>query len=175
MLSVRQADVSDISAAANAVNAVVKKWGRLDILVQAAGVTGKTNVMTENVEPENFDFVLRINLRGIFAFCKAVRPMLGHEPRRGVCHADLRSFALHLPGALRDEASEVRPHRQHRFDRRQGGECRYARLLVLEGSGDWAHKGDWQGVRRGGRHHVQCHCAGCRAHRHGRCDASGAG
>jgi len=53
------------------VAAVVAKWGRLDVLVQAAGVTGKTGVMTENVEPANFDLVLRVNLRAIFLFCRA--------------------------------------------------------------------------------------------------------
>ena len=52
----------------------IERAGRVDILVQAAGITGKTNVMTDAVEPENFDLVLRVNLRGIFLFCRAVLP-----------------------------------------------------------------------------------------------------
>ena len=64
-------DVADTAAAESAVRQVVSRWGRLDILVQAAGITGKTNVKTAEVEPANFDLVMRVNLRGIFAFCRA--------------------------------------------------------------------------------------------------------
>lgn len=48
--------------------------GRIDILVQAAGITGKTNVKTHNVEPSNFDLVFAINLKGIFLCSRAVLP-----------------------------------------------------------------------------------------------------
>lgn len=50
--------------------------GRIDILVQAAGVVGKTNVLTHEVEEENFDFVLDVNLKGIFNGCQAVLPYM---------------------------------------------------------------------------------------------------
>lgn len=73
-------DVAEVSAVQSAVQAVVSKWGRIDILVQAAGITGKTNVMTPDVDPANFDLVLRVNLRGIFVFCRAV---LGVMQRQG--------------------------------------------------------------------------------------------
>ena len=72
-------DVADIAAAERAVKAVVDKWGRLDILVQAAGITGKTNVMTQDVDPTNFDMVLRVNLRGIFSFCRAALPVMRRQ------------------------------------------------------------------------------------------------
>ena len=72
-------DVADIAAAERAVKAVVDKWGRLDILVQAAGITGKTNVMTQDVDPANFDMVLRVNLRGIFSFCRAALPVMRRQ------------------------------------------------------------------------------------------------
>ena len=72
-------DVADEVAAERAVSSVVRRWGRLDILVQAAGVTGKTNVLTQNVEPANFDLVMRVNLRGIFVFCRAVLPVMKRQ------------------------------------------------------------------------------------------------
>ena len=64
-------DVADTAEADSAVHRVLSRWGRLDILVQAAGITGKTNLKTADVDPANFDQVLRVNLRGIFAFCRA--------------------------------------------------------------------------------------------------------
>uniref|UniRef100_A0A6U9WDT0 Fumarylacetoacetase-like C-terminal domain-containing protein n=1 Tax=Pseudo-nitzschia australis TaxID=44445 RepID=A0A6U9WDT0_9STRA len=50
--------------------------GKIDILVQAAGIVGNTNLKTEDVDPENFDAVFRVNVRGIFNGCKAVLPYM---------------------------------------------------------------------------------------------------
>jgi len=50
--------------------------GHIEILVQAAGVTGRTGINTEEVDPDNFDFVLRVNARGIFLGCKTVLPVM---------------------------------------------------------------------------------------------------
>lgn len=72
-------DVGDVAAVDGAVRTILMRWGRIDILVQAAGITGKTNVKTEDVEPENFDLVLRVNLRGIFVFCRAVLPVMKRQ------------------------------------------------------------------------------------------------
>ena len=65
-------------------NAVSKTWekiatsngGRIDILVQAAGIVGATNLKTEDVDPANFDAVFRVNVRGIFNGCKAALPYM---------------------------------------------------------------------------------------------------
>ena len=72
-------DVADVAQAEGAVRTVTDQWGRIDILVQAAGITGKTNVMTADVDPANFDAVLRVNLRGIFVFCRAVLPFMKRQ------------------------------------------------------------------------------------------------
>jgi len=40
---------------ARALEAVHEKWGRIDALVQAAGITGRTGVKTHEVDPANFD------------------------------------------------------------------------------------------------------------------------
>ena len=69
-------DITTAAGAAAAVRACVAKFGRLDALVQTAGITGKTNVLTADVDPDNFDAVLRVNLRGIFCMCKAALPTM---------------------------------------------------------------------------------------------------
>eukprot|EP00584_Thalassiosira_punctigera_P013003 CAMPEP_0172555060 /NCGR_PEP_ID=MMETSP1067-20121228/57788_1 /TAXON_ID=265564 ORGANISM="Thalassiosira punctigera, Strain Tpunct2005C2" /NCGR_SAMPLE_ID=MMETSP1067 /ASSEMBLY_ACC=CAM_ASM_000444 /LENGTH=674 /DNA_ID=CAMNT_0013343565 /DNA_START=15 /DNA_END=2039 /DNA_ORIENTATION=- len=50
--------------------------GRIDVLVQAAGVVGQTNILTHHVQPDNFDFVMDVNVKGIFNGCKAVLPYM---------------------------------------------------------------------------------------------------
>jgi len=71
-----EADITDVQAAANVVRATVARWGRLDVLVQTAGITGITGVKTPDVDPANFDAVLRVNMRAIFCMCRAVLPVM---------------------------------------------------------------------------------------------------
>ena len=64
-------DVAEEASADAAVAAVTSKWGKLDVLVQAAGITGRTGITTDQVDAANFDLVLRVNLTAIFLFCRA--------------------------------------------------------------------------------------------------------
>jgi len=67
-------DVTKESEWVEALTSFNAKFGRLDILVQAAGVTGKTGIKTHEVDPANFDFVMNVNARGIFLGCKTILP-----------------------------------------------------------------------------------------------------
>lgn len=67
-------DVSDEASWKAALTQFHAAHGRLDVLVQAAGVTGKTGINAEDVEADNFDFVMRVNARGIFLGCKTILP-----------------------------------------------------------------------------------------------------
>ena len=49
---------------------------RIDILIQAAGVVGKTNLLTHEIKPVDFDFVMDVNVKGIFNGCQAVLPYM---------------------------------------------------------------------------------------------------
>ena len=70
-------DVGDDKAVNESWEKIAKSnGGRIDILVQAAGIVGKTNLKTEHVDPENFDAVFRVNVRGIFNGCKAALPYM---------------------------------------------------------------------------------------------------
>ena len=65
-------DVTNENSVAGAFSDVVEQLGRVDVLVQAAGITGVTGIQTEEVDADNFDLVCRINLKGIFLCCKHV-------------------------------------------------------------------------------------------------------
>ncbi|MBI3994272.1 MAG: SDR family oxidoreductase [Candidatus Lambdaproteobacteria bacterium] len=67
-------DVTLRDAVEAAIGSVARQWSRIDVLVTAAGITGKTNLKTHEVDPGDFDRVLDVNLRGMFFCIRAVLP-----------------------------------------------------------------------------------------------------
>jgi NAD(P)-dependent dehydrogenase (short-subunit alcohol dehydrogenase family) len=68
------ADVSDADSAAELVaTAEQRLGGRVDILVNAAGVTGPVGELAE-IDTAGWQQVMAINLTGAFAMCRAVLP-----------------------------------------------------------------------------------------------------
>ncbi|HWA08252.1 MAG TPA: SDR family NAD(P)-dependent oxidoreductase [Opitutaceae bacterium] len=69
-------DVTSELAVQAAVEAVAAERGRIDILVNSAGITGKTNLKAHEVEVGDFERVMQINVRGPFLTAKAVLPVM---------------------------------------------------------------------------------------------------
>ncbi len=69
-------DVSDSKAINEMVSLVVSKLGRIDLLVNNAGM-GKTGTLA--ISPEEFDEVLAVNLKGPFALLKSVVPTMKNQ------------------------------------------------------------------------------------------------
>ncbi|MCL2351819.1 MAG: 3-ketoacyl-ACP reductase [Firmicutes bacterium] len=64
----------DISAAAdrqNLIDTVIREYGRLDVLVNNAGVAPKSRLDILETTEESFDFLLSVNLKGTFFMCQA--------------------------------------------------------------------------------------------------------
>jgi 3-oxoacyl-[acyl-carrier protein] reductase len=73
---VHQADVSDADAAQKVIDTVVAARGRIDHLVNNAGITRDALLM--RMREEDWDAVIRVNLKGTFNFSRAViRAMIG--------------------------------------------------------------------------------------------------
>jgi len=70
-----QCDVTDSRQVQNMVDQVIEKFGKIDILVNDAGVGPLPKPITEVPEAE-WDKILDINLKGVFLCCKAVVPHL---------------------------------------------------------------------------------------------------
>ncbi len=67
-------DVTEARSVAEAMAATVDSAGRIDGLLNTAGITGATNRSTHEVDPEDFDRVYRVNLRGSLLLTQAVLP-----------------------------------------------------------------------------------------------------
>ncbi len=76
-------DVTDEASVGRAVEAVLARWGRIDVLVHAAGILKGATLLVDELDPAVFDEVIAVNLRGAFLCCRAVTgPMRAR--RRGV-------------------------------------------------------------------------------------------
>jgi len=73
-------EITDAGECASVLGAVIDGFGRLDALVNCAGVTGRTNIPAEDVDPADFEMVTRINL---FGALYASQPALRHMRARG--------------------------------------------------------------------------------------------
>lgn len=76
-----EADVADFQKAHEIVEAVVKQWGRIDVLISNAGIALDKTVwkMTE----EAWDRVIAVNLKGAFNYTHAVIPVM-RQRKEGV-------------------------------------------------------------------------------------------
>jgi len=69
-------DVTDAGEVEDAVAGAVSRFGGLDIVVNAAGVIGPIETPAQDVAPDDFRFVLDVNLVGTFLVCRAAIPHL---------------------------------------------------------------------------------------------------
>ncbi len=72
-----QMDVGDAQSVKSAVEFAIKKFGRIDVLVNAAGVTKLTPSL--ELAQEDFERILRINLTGTFLACQAVARVMKEQ------------------------------------------------------------------------------------------------
>ncbi|MBF2057461.1 MAG: 3-oxoacyl-[acyl-carrier-protein] reductase [Cyanobacterium sp. T60_A2020_053] len=65
-----QADVSQGEAVDNLIKETIKTWGKIDILINNAGITRDTLLL--RMKLEDWQKVIDLNLTGVFLCCKAV-------------------------------------------------------------------------------------------------------
>lgn len=68
-------NVTDTASIDDMVAGVMKEYGRIDILVNSAGLFGE-NKRVWDMAPENWDKVLAVDLKGTFLCCRAVAKVM---------------------------------------------------------------------------------------------------
>ncbi len=73
-----QVDITDSASVQRAVGQVLARTGRIDVLVNNAGIAGRAAPLWEQTE-EDWRAIIAVNLTGVFHFCRAV---IGHMRER---------------------------------------------------------------------------------------------
>ncbi|MCI0339028.1 MAG: SDR family oxidoreductase [Acidobacteria bacterium] len=79
-------DVTDETQVTSVTANVVETFGRIDILINSAGVTGKTNLRSHEVELGDFRLVFEVNLIGSFLTARAVLPHMLNRQYGRILH-----------------------------------------------------------------------------------------
>jgi 3-oxoacyl-[acyl-carrier protein] reductase len=99
-------DVSSPADNKAVVEATLQRFGRVDILVQNAGIYPLT--MIADIDPAEWDRVLAVNLKGVFlAFQACLRPMQAQRSGRCVFTASITGPRVTAPGHGHYSASKA--------------------------------------------------------------------
>jgi 3-oxoacyl-[acyl-carrier protein] reductase len=101
-----QCDVANTEAAAQMVQQVKENFGRIDFLVNNAGITRDNLIL--RMKEEDWDEVLNTNLKGSWNFAKAVlRTMLRQETGGSILNISSISGEVGMPGQSNYSASKA--------------------------------------------------------------------
>jgi 2-dehydro-3-deoxy-L-rhamnonate dehydrogenase (NAD+) len=79
-------DLTSEEQVANVISQVAKALGRIDVLVNCAGVTGKTNIKSHDVETADLRFVFDVNFMASFFTARAVLPWMVKQNYGRILH-----------------------------------------------------------------------------------------
>ena len=69
-----ECDVTNDVQVRDQIDRIADQFGRLDILINSAGITGRTNIKSHEVDPQDFKFVFEVNVNGSFYTARAALP-----------------------------------------------------------------------------------------------------
>ncbi len=78
-------DVTDRDAVKRMVDAVVERYGRIDILINNAGITRDAQFL--KMTEEDWDKVIAVNLKGVFNVTQAVAPVMVAQGKGKIVNA----------------------------------------------------------------------------------------
>jgi NAD(P)-dependent dehydrogenase (short-subunit alcohol dehydrogenase family) len=102
-------DVSDEASVEAMVDAVVRQFGRVDILVNNAAVFVAVYPLKDfdQISVDEWDKVMAVNLRGTFLCCKAVAPFMRQQRYGRIINISSSVFWRGIPGFLHYATSKA--------------------------------------------------------------------
>jgi len=91
-------DVTDYSACAAAVEQAVEVFGRIDALVNNGALYGSLHIAPfEHVDPDEWDLVMKVNVKGVWHMCKAVAPHMRAAKKGSIVNISSNSALIGPP------------------------------------------------------------------------------
>ncbi|MEA3454340.1 MAG: 3-oxoacyl-ACP reductase FabG [Candidatus Caldatribacteriota bacterium] len=78
-ISFLQIDASDFSQVTEMINKTIKKYGKIDILLNTVGILRESSIL--ETSKDEWDNTLHINLDSVFNLCKAVMPYMVRQKK----------------------------------------------------------------------------------------------
>ena len=125
-LAANQSQVCDISSQDQidkAISAILKDHGKIDALVNTAGIVGPSNTTVEDVNWQDFEKVLQVNLYGAIWLTQAVIPSMKEKKYGRIVHlasiagkegnpglSPYNTSKAGMIGFVKGVAKEIAPH-----------------------------------------------------------------
>ena len=79
-------NIAEEAEVTNVVAQIEKDFGKIDVLINSAGITGETNIKSHDVSTENLKKVFDVNFMGSYYTSKAVLPLMLKENYGRILH-----------------------------------------------------------------------------------------
>jgi 3-oxoacyl-[acyl-carrier protein] reductase len=101
-------DVTSAASAADMAAAVVKQFGRIDVLVNNAALYGSlTFAPFQKLDEAQWDAAMNVNVKGIWQCCKAVLPAMKEQGAGSIINISSLAAVYGMPNGLHYTASKA--------------------------------------------------------------------
>ena len=101
-------DVTSADSTADMANAVVEKFGRIDVLVNNAALYGSlTFAPFDRLDEQEWDAAMNVNVKGIWQCCKAVLPAMKKQNSGSIINISSLAATYGMPNGLHYTASKA--------------------------------------------------------------------
>ena len=104
----RQTDVTSSKSTVEMAEAVVEKFGRIDVLVNNAALYGSlTFAPFDKLDESEWDATMNVNVKGIWQCCKAVLPSMKNQNSGSIINISSLAATYGMPNGLHYTASKA--------------------------------------------------------------------